>query len=672
MPIIEGQDEIIHLFDLANPQIGLDLTSDKWYLRPGQASMVLGRDVLRTGRFAPEGGRKPLGSSVPSADRPVSDAWGSAFSSAMGVRFSGVYQTTAVTTGQYTGSTTSLQKKFAPYAWPAEMVGAYIVQNGDRRVGETKIRRIASISTTAQTDDTLNWTLAMSGGFGIMDKFYIIYSKQYDKRGIWLTNGRKFWLLQGGSASLYLDLGSDDYLGERWDCARISNHLIMFVNPKYPARIVQLNRAVETGTSDDETIAGLLAPVKPINVETTAEADGNVDKSWWMEHDIVGGDLSNGEYQALVRAVNYDDGAESRFARVFSLDGADAKHGFAVVANKRFSPHENEDDVANSPCPVHRRWTHFEVWRTIADGSDYYLEQACEISDLPNEDVESNPSFDFPDLLMKHEPDNQYACSISDAALVSLPQLSATDSLAGFPPPICRKVLSLQGVTLCAGKADEDAADPTFYNINFVTDPSHGSNSYSHDTLSMNLQFLYTNYTWVDGDVLEIRASTEGVTGSYDIASKINADNIELDSPGPGEDLTNVYCYIRRPYTIPWPTIVSDEQIHYSRTDKFAPESFLARTLTLSYIGDTFRTMVGVGNYAAVVMAQGVHLLFLDSGELLRDTIAQLARVVPSPRPNGPIGFERDAVGIAGRYEGYTSKSRDEYRHRARHCCAVA
>jgi hypothetical protein len=90
-----------------------------------------------------------------------------------------------------------------------------------------------------------------------------------------------------------------------------------------------------------------------------------------------------------------------------------------------------------------------------------------------------------------------------------------------------------------------------------------------------------------------------------------------------------IHFAILRPYTWVWPFISSDEEVWYSRTDVFAPESFSSRLLLLSRRGDIFRRAVLAGNYAVVVMDQSVHLLFLNGTTVLKDTIGDVGIGTP-------------------------------------------
>jgi len=628
-------DELYHIFDLADPNLELDLTSDPWNLAVGQASEIVGLDVVHTGRLAPDGGRKPIGLAHPDSGALVSAA-GSGMYGSVGVRFRDIFNAT-----DYTGTTTTLRRDTVfsgtSYAWPADMVGAIIYQNADGRSGPAYSARIMSISTDAETDDTLNFEPALTTDWvaASFDKISIVYPSTFDKRGIWVTNGRKFWLLQGAAWQQYLDLGSDDYLGETWRVARIAVGLVMFTNPHYPARIVHLSDGATTDATGNAALAGLITPTKPEPIETAGDDDGNENKSWNItvgKAGAAGGELENADagdsYRVMVRAVNLEDSAESKFVPAYGtvqIDERDiATYDAAGTDDGYLSVHQRLNNDALAAPPLHERWTHIEVWRTTNNGANYYLERRIEIARLANESDDAA----ILNTLVEETPANQYTCVLSDTALAGQTQMTAADLLAGHPPPICQEAVSLGGVTICMGKADSDAEDVIAYSRNFYAEGSEGF-TYDHHGNAAGERCLdglalarYAGYEYTAGDQLVITANAtdDNENGTYDIGSRPNTNDLLLTTH-PTKDLAGVSAYIRRPYTIEWPKIESDEQVHYSRTDKFAPESFPARTFSLSRQGDTFRRLVRVGNYAAVIMTKAVHLLYLSGTSLLWDTV---------------------------------------------------
>jgi len=636
-------DESLIEVELANSDLNLDLTSDEWNLSVKWASRIIGRDVIHRGRIAREGGRRQiLASGLDLEGTALTGAWGVDFYGITSARFHDVF----MDSDNYVTGGNALQKLQAPYAWPREMIDAYVTFDGDGREGVTQTRRITGIATVAEDDDQLtfgpNLSYALANyhiGSGIVPKISILYPKRFDKRGIWATNGRKFWLLHGGLWQLYIDLGTDDALGAEWDCAQISTRLLMFVSPDWPTRIVRLSDEPlgDSEVSDDASLAGLLIPKKPDNAETSGDDDTLWNKSWLGT--VTGGgsgSLSAGDYKIQIRGVNIDDDAESRFVNVYDSTDADDRDMTAVATNsiqvEETVLHDNAAAASHhTPPPFHQRWTHLEVWRTKVNASTFYLERSIEVAAARQEHRVVASGSKFPRSIARGPSAMGSACRMSDASLGAQTIKLTADTLSGHHPPMCRKVASLQGVTICAGAASEVRNDPTVYSRNFYTRPA--DTTYTHATLRLAAAADQTwdYYIFAAGDELVITASDEDVTGTYAISSRVSNTTIELDSPGPGENLTNVEAYIRRSYTVPWPYIRSDEQIYHSRADKFAPESFLASPIRLSNRGDVLMGLAEVGDYVAAIMRDGVHLLRYDAtaGTVEVDAISEHGQGTP-------------------------------------------
>jgi len=737
MPIITDQqgEILVHRAYLSDPNVELDLTSDPWNLLIGQASIVRGVDVIHRGRLAPAPGRQPACSNfidsgtgeatgyvltdasdpaknwTPDAligywlliegswdlitdndattitcatmpyqgsnlkywivQEPLADLLMAESADMNGyscIRISGITNngTTLPNHGYTMPANNQIKKTVAPYAWPSDVVGGYVYQDYDARNNTPPILgKITAISTTTNADDTITFTPDTGHATNVM-KFSVVYRVKSSKLGIWVTNGRKFWLLSGGVWTLYLDLGYDSYIGTQWHVCRIASHLVMFVSDTYVPRIVRLSdsEASEIAQADlpdcDGSLAGLVAPKKPEEYETSGNQDGNEDKSWRAAKTLSAGDLGTGTYRILVRAVNVDDGAESECVPVYDngdLDDQDIANDGKTIAV--WSP--CRDASGHWVCPYHSRWTHIQIWRTAVDGAAYFLERQIE---LPSPFSEwGGGSF------WRLVADDVAACQLSDTALAANTQLSANDLLAGKPPPICKRALSVLGVTICFGAASDSAGGIWVYAKDF----EHHWDGMTYTLASRELSYSkeFTNYTRKDNDYYVITASTEGVTGEYGIESVPSANTIVLY--GPGENLTNVKGYIRRPYTIEWPFIESDEDVWYSRTDKYAPESFqivnsdgTSRILRISGTGDTFRNAVKVGSYACVVMSSGVHLLYFDTGVLVADTV--ISSGGGTPWENSVVVY--DNVVVWARPEGprvlVTSNEPDSDGHRGR------
>lgn len=733
-------DVLYHQYDLTDPNLDLDLTSDPWNLLVGQASLIRGVDVIHRGRLAPAPGRQPACSNFldsgtgDAVDYTLTDdtkSWtpdafigcwllrdsggsqsfhlitdndGTTITCATSIagagltywvvqepladllmaesadmdgfsynRISGCTSNTNLPGHGYTmPADNEIKKTTAPYAWDADVVGGYVYQDYDaRNNADVALGIITEIKTTDNADDTI--VFAPDTGNTPADlKFSVVYRVKSTKRGIWVTNGRKFWLLSGGTWTLYLDLGYT-YIDTQWHVCRIAAHIVMFVSDKYPARIVKLSNeeaAHDTATTGDidypdyfhARLAGLLTPKKPVELETAGNNDLNLNKTWRGAKTASAGDLGTGTYRIMVRAVNVDDGAESEMVPVYDngdLDDRDIANDGKTIAIWSTTRDANQ----YWPGPYHSRWTHLEVWRTECDGSAYYLERRIELPGQFNE-YDGAAHWTLVD-------DATAACQLSDTALAGNTQATANDLLAGKPPPMCKRALSLLGVTICFGAASESKSAVVTYGVDFER---HAAGmSYTHATRLLSQAGEFTNYQDDGLNYYVITSSTEGITGVYQIQSRPDANTLQL-SVGPGENLTNVTGYIMRQYIIyDWPFIESDEDVWYSRTDKHAPESFqivnsdgTSRILRVSSIGDTFRNAVKVGNYACMIMSGGVHLLYFDSGVLIADTV--ITSGGGTPWENSVIVY--DNVVVWARPEGprilVTSNEPDSDGHRGR------
>ena len=525
--------------------------------------------------------------------------------------------------------------------WSEECVGGLIYINEDSRAKTplNVIRRINSVSTTILENDTLNWKEALSAALSNDCKFSVVYSEPFDKRGVWVTNGRKFWLFRSGAFVQYLDMGSDDYIGKRWDVARISRNLVMFVNDSTPARVVRLDSPSTDATANDLSLAGTVTPQKD-------EQDESGARSWAMEAKADAnndnGALSAGVYKIRIRAVNLDDGGESKFVDIYNV--ANTAASLTVIANDAisvFTPTYGTGLNATETTafhgfgpPTHRRWTHIEFWRTNAAGATYYLETRIPIQKYLNENIAAtNAILNSGQIERTLEIGSlNYPVGLADSSATALTALTTADLLAGGLPPICRKIASLAGVTICAGRAGLTPESASVDAVQYFAPVSAATYTTVTRTFSRGGAPNVT-YTWKDGDKIEVTDGGDGglALGLFELDSTSGTNTfivVSDDVPGTVNS-TDVRFFVRRPVTIKYPTIESDEDIWYSRTELFSPESFPTRTLQLSAIGDTLRDLVNVGAYVAVIMQRGVHLLFLDGTTLVRDTIAPDAEGTP-------------------------------------------
>ena len=654
--------------------------------------------------------------------------------------------------------------------------------------GSGERMKVLRIDTYAQPNDTLI-ILAPADDADVTQKIIITGARQVSLRGVLVTNGRKFWLLYSGRYDLMIDLGSDGYLGTTWKSAWIASNRFLLVSPKFAPRVLYLTKEVlSVGETDgQEIIAGMLPPSKPPNIEDVSLTENRINPelerviapSWTGKLNAGRGDLVAGsDYHILVRAININDRTASHFVQVTTQTAAtvsdtdyDSQSGLVsivpastvVFAGVNTGGIEVNAVLNNSqrtskeypyfPPIMSERMTHVEIWRSGPDALTYYLESLINVVDFEegNELVAQNNDYTGIEYFAWTANSNitlpaalqltTWPVTMSNESLAALIPLTDTERISGGLPPMCRDAVSLDGVTLCFGRADAVRTNPTFYAKSFFV---RGADYLERGDGDFELKAtkLFERYAFQDGDQIIITfggmagsnndnldEGTSVPVGVYDvvsrtddhrivcegaplsfplidaadafldgaptdaansqitsdgevfaedmegetivflgtdktkarsvaitavIASYIDTQNVTLDANYSetvvsGEyfeiynaDLTmsnasreqGVTFYLRRPITWRWTHIESDEDVWFSRMDLFAPESFPPRVLQLSKMGDTFRKAVNIGNYVAVIMDQGVHLLFkgLDVFQrvvLLKDTIADVGEGTP-------------------------------------------
>lgn len=595
------------------------------------------------------------------------------------------------TYGEYgiTKSYTLYQKEGA---WDPEIVGANVVINADLRVGngtttsDGVVRlKITGLETMGQTNNTLLLGTDHDPAKWNGSKFYILYKKPSSLKGIVVSNGRTFWLYSGGTKTQIMDMGSNDYIGAVWKSSRIAANRYLLTCPDFHPRVLRLNQEATTDIAGEDSFAGLLPPNKPADVESYENVSVSLDTntgislknpSWFAKADNTPGDLAGSpDIQALVRLVNYEESLFSHMVPVWdsddisvpydnamaggvSLDINTISGGIVGIFENRFAGDNPTDNNFGWSPYISPRATALEIWRTQAGGGTYHLESFVELcGDWYNETVIASTGDNVVGRLgLMNYISNDGASptgpiTLADEDLAGLPALTDENRFVGGLPPVCKESISLQGVTICAGKAGASVPKATIYAKNFCTatteavfnGPSHVSPN-RLITTAMTSNFvppgdIFENYTFKSGDRLVVRhtgtfsSTTVSIPeGTYDIVAKHANDILEVTDWGTGSQSTATTVsqpcqfFIERPYEIEYPEIESDEDIWYSRTVQFSPETFPARIVTVSRIGDTFRKIVNIGRYAAIIMDQGVHLLYFDSNigaELQQDTIAE-------------------------------------------------
>ena len=312
-------------FDLAQPDMQLNLTSDPWFLDADKMMpKIVGRDVVGSGTLQPEGGRHPVDYTGSSE---LSGTWRYVMAEPSGIygiqvmRIGDIYANGYVGTSQTLKNTTRLMPVTAAYAWPQECLQMYLIKNADERNGPCEVAVINSISTTTVTDDTINFSPPFQNAWAAADKFSIVFAVSGDKRGIVAASNSQVGyaiieFLIGGVLDKYFTVPT--VTTGQWRCAQIASDRLMFVHPYSPTIIIKLKDAVD-GTLSISTVGGLLPP------GSSAPAGGLIGQQFFrgLAGQFIGfasgfdaGMTSSTSTKILVRAINMETGSESELVQV--------------------------------------------------------------------------------------------------------------------------------------------------------------------------------------------------------------------------------------------------------------------------------------------------------------------------------------------------------------------
>lgn len=443
-----------------NQIVDLNLTAQRSHLADGTASILIGMDNTRPGVLRSADPRKPLSVSSPdSAD--IVFAQGSDFSGRYtNVQADEMGSDYSIITGP-NGNAASLAITPVGFnkgiRFSADMVGGIVVL--DTGATEPYQNKIASTSSTfGQPNDTINFARESAvNTWSTGDTFAILWEKEYDKRGIWMTDGRRIYLVQNDTVTKYLDIGTDAALGTKWHGTKISTGEFMFVNDLYAPRVISLNAEAAGSDEDLSQLAGMSVPESETDRTnhasdlTTSSTGGFIDPS-------TGG----GVYRVRIRFVDERSGTASRFVQLHATaivgsddfisvpDTTDTNKLIVDFQSATYSADNvtQEDNIPNVP-----RATHIEIYRTDEGGVNYWLERSLPIARDGNY-IENSDS----DL------------TIPDTTLFNRKPLNILDERHGGLPPIGRKITSISGVTLIAGKANDARADVVLFS-NKAEDP---------------------------------------------------------------------------------------------------------------------------------------------------------------------------------------------------------
>lgn len=531
--------------ELATGNLELDLTAQRGDLSDGQASVVIGRDVLNRNRLAKAPGRKPVAISegIPAEDQPLTTAIESDFHGTMttfrsfssGEKGAGDFLWKYM---KFHVRGTSFAEGFPENYAIMELLGIGVDRWGaftEDMVGEKALflpasfarpKTIIDVLTTAQSEggmavvfDRFDWDNLITGtnrnepedwfheGGGsepiYQDGFTlrIPVQKFHDKRGIWVSNGQKFWLLQGGTYTLYIDIGDDSGTkGLVWRGTQISPWVFMFTNPKHPPRVISLEGPPNPGTTDAElsrTLSGLLPPDNGLfgsekepgglamrDFFDGFENPGSLDPitaNKFFSSSMTGITIptsagpaeapNSSTFRIVARVIDERTGAASAFVDVYTrfdsrvdsiLDlfyRGDATQFQAFLAVDYVQRTNQVNSVPYLPLKSARA-TKIEFWRTRSDGVVYFHEldkqliwpETGDLS-LPFNTEDHDYSTKLSDMARAFEGDNA-ALGMSDSELLAQNQLFSAILKTGGLPPVCVEIASIDGATIAGGEGD--------------------------------------------------------------------------------------------------------------------------------------------------------------------------------------------------------------------------
>lgn len=555
--------------DLQISPLQLDLTSPRSALRDGQASVIVGRDVINGGRLAKAPRRRPVGITYPAgmADDLDISRGGHPLTTAIPcnmrgnvVKRQGYSSGAAGTPGSYTWEYVQMQNaggllvltdagRIKYVDWPEgakaslaagrsvsvvfddhlppvgsvnpKPVRAFGTVNG---VGEPQAPAVfigspeippfgvgsfaldEAWATPLVDDNTAGGFFDDSASAGF--NFSIVWQEYFDKRGIWVSNGRKFWLLQRGVYTEYLDLGeSAGALGVEWRGAQISPNVFMFVHPKLPPRIIPLEAEPRTGPVNEvdatKYLGGVLAPelgqrdyppaqFYAIVPGSTVLANASLSSGGATKRIDAGSGGVDAQYRLRLRVIDERTGAVSRFvdasALGFTLRSADqvvqissantnmvlyvAAHLAAygpTVGNGFILDHYTGEGQFRIPFKT-ARGTHVEFWRTTKGGINFFRELrkglafgASRFFDRTRA-FRPNDKYTDPTFSTKLTEVSGFTQS-GDHAVLNLPDfelqrkqlMGGVDERLGGLPPMCLDVINVLGCTLAGGANDEES-----------------------------------------------------------------------------------------------------------------------------------------------------------------------------------------------------------------------
>lgn len=459
-------------------------------------------------------------------------------------------------------------------------------------------------------------------------EFTILSVQTYDRRGLWITNGKKFFLFQNSVylAGAFMNNQLVDK-GAEWRGARISGNRFMFVSDRGAPRVVTLvgDRAespIVCGINATLDSSGLVITLVSAFIDYVF-ADGDT-----VEITVAGAGAVLGVYEIVSRT--------NSAITLRTSAGTTSTTDFSFCVNRR----KNDPISLAGPMPPF-------------GGTDPQTGPIESTQDV----VEDHPRFSISggggSVTAGTTAVKIRVVDLATGAVSAFTQVS--ESQGGLTKTVSendRVSLTLNTSPVGSGKfagiADRIHVVQVYRQLSAGTDyhletempygKAKEPGFLMHLTLSDadlgNKPILLSNDVLKGPPPAGRDIAVLGDTRTVLIAGKTDIDNFTNPSINGIE--------------FRWPTIDNDNVIHFSRPDAFEPENFppaLTNQIQISKTGDRFQRFVASGDEVLAVMEQGVYR-FLSGGRIgvQRRVIAETG--LGTPWPKSVIAIEKLALWI--------------------------
>lgn len=497
----------------------------------------------------------------------------------------------------------------------------------------TERMTIIGIDTVNLTNDALKLLPGLRDEVGIAygDWVRVVSVRNFDRRGIFMSNGRRVFQFQSNLNSELLRV-PEGSIGDRVRGAGISNNRFMFVSPNYATRLVTL--ANEDNNMPHLAFSGATYNDTTHEITKTGRFQFYVDKFGVGDPDVVV-ILSGTEVTPGVYPITGAPGNNTlEFGRSLGVGGVTADVSGYIL---RRSDVEHRLAGPLPPFGLGRRplGPNDAVLMALETGGN--LTKGSAAVRLRVFDLDTNSASAF------------YQCKATDVLGDGSDEIEIVvdeDSTYKLQVKIQRRAARDQFLAL----------DRRSHVLQFFRKLSAGATYHMElevpignviDTNSQHQYALILDDTDLrNKPVLPTAEAIKGLPPACrDIAILGQTGTVILAGKA---DIDNFKHPIIDGLTFKWPTIDNDNVIHVSRTDSTEPENFPPRVtnqISISKLGDKFQRFATAGNVVVAVMSRGVYT-FRSGGEfgVIRSVVAETG--LGTPWPDSVISVERFAFWV--------------------------